>query len=157
MKSVPCLLVVIALSAAPPTSGVNVCARPPVASLMLKVLKPTAKVLLDCVADVLIFHRVNSSFLSKVVAAACEYHVECYHGLRDIKDMHKRRDIAGECMLRNFLKLYPTFESVNGAEGIEVIKKLTVCLHNSEELQLEDSDVTNAVMHWIFEVLRTDA
>ncbi|XP_075539376.1 uncharacterized protein LOC142574092 isoform X2 [Dermacentor variabilis] len=138
MKSVPCLLVVIALSAAPPTSGVNVCARPPVASLMLKVLKPTAKVLLDCVADVLIFHRVNSSFLSKVVAAACEYHVECYHGLRDIKDMHKRRDIAGECMLRNFLKLY-------------------VCLHNSEELQLEDSDVTNAVMHWIFEVLRTDA
>ncbi|XP_075744064.1 uncharacterized protein LOC142802875 [Rhipicephalus microplus] len=122
---------------------------------MKKVLKPTAKVLVDCVADVLISQKVNSSFLSKAVIVVCEYHVQCYKGLRNITDMMERRSIAGECMFMNFFKRYPTFKSRNGNVGIEVIKKLMVCLRSSEELLFEDGDVTSAVMHWIFGLVKT--
>ncbi|XP_077507409.1 uncharacterized protein LOC144118326 [Amblyomma americanum] len=157
MQRALCVLAALVLPTARLASAVNVCAKPPAASLMLKVLKPTAKVLLDCVADVLILHRVNASFLTKVVTVVCEYHADCYHGLKDIKDMRERRGIAGECLLKEFANLYPTFKSTNGSEGIEVIKKMMACLHGSAELEFEDDDVTNAVMHWIYEVLRTDA
>ncbi|XP_037512154.1 uncharacterized protein LOC119388839 [Rhipicephalus sanguineus] len=155
MMFVLCLLAVLESSALTPASAHNVCDKPPDPSLMKKVLRPTAKVLLDCVADVLILHKVNTSFLNKVVIVVCEYHVECYQGLRDIKDMLERRRIAGECMLKNFFKRYPTFESTNGAEGMDVIKKLMVCLHSSDELLFEEDDVTSAVMHWVFGLLKT--
>ncbi|KAH7957557.1 hypothetical protein HPB52_020079 [Rhipicephalus sanguineus] len=66
MMFVLCLLAVLESSALTPASAHNVCDKPPDPSLMKKVLRPTAKVLLDCVADVLILHKVNTSFLNKV-------------------------------------------------------------------------------------------
>ncbi|KAH7957003.1 hypothetical protein HPB52_014201 [Rhipicephalus sanguineus] len=115
MMFVLCLLAVLESSALTPASAHNVCDKPPDPSLMKKVLRPTAKVLLDCVADVLILHKVNTSFLNKML---------------------ERRRIAGECMLKNFFKRY-------------------VCLHSSDELLFEEDDVTSAVMHWVFGLLKT--
>ncbi|XP_065303866.1 uncharacterized protein [Dermacentor albipictus] len=126
-------------------------------SMMLKVLRPTSKVLVECAADVIISYRLNASFLTKIVQAVCEFHDQCYDGILDIKDRKTRRGIAGECMLRNFLQHYPGFYSVTDTEGIWIFKKMMACFCSDKDLEFEDAGVTNAVMHWIYEVLRSDA
>ncbi|KAL3210031.1 hypothetical protein MRX96_052303 [Rhipicephalus microplus] len=106
-------------------------------SKMLKVLRPTSKVLVDCAADVIITYRANASLLAKIVQMVCEYHDECYEGILDIKD--------------------PAFENVEGTEGMKIFKKMMACFCDNKDLEFEDSGATNAVMHWLYEVLRPDA
>ncbi|XP_075744506.1 uncharacterized protein LOC119159985 isoform X3 [Rhipicephalus microplus] len=126
-------------------------------SKMLKVLRPTSKVLVDCAADVIITYRANASLLAKIVQMVCEYHDECYAGILDIKDRATRRGIAGQCFLRKFLGIYPAFENVEGTEGMKIFKKMMACFCDNKDLEFEDSGATNAVMHWLYEVLRPDA
>ncbi|KAL3187055.1 hypothetical protein MRX96_025992 [Rhipicephalus microplus] len=120
----------------PVTSSLNVCAKPPAMSKMLKVLRPTSKVLVDCAADVIITYRANASLLAKRAT---------------------RRGIAGQCFLRKFLGIYPAFENVEGTEGMKIFKKMMACFCDNKDLEFEDSGATNAVMHWLYEVLRPDA
>ncbi|XP_075539378.1 uncharacterized protein LOC142574093 isoform X2 [Dermacentor variabilis] len=137
MKLVLCLPAVFVMLTFPVTSSRNVCSKPPAMSMMLKVLRPTSKVLVECAADVIISNRVNASFLTKVVQAVCEFHDQCYDGILDIKD--------------------PGFYSLTDTEGIWIFKKMMACFCNDKDLEFEDAGVTNAVMHWIYEVLRSDA
>ncbi|XP_037503085.1 uncharacterized protein LOC119377859, partial [Rhipicephalus sanguineus] len=112
------LVVVLVTLLFPVTSTLNVCAKPPAMSKMLKVLRPTSKVLVDCAADVIITYRANASLLAKIVQMVCEYHDECYDGILDIKDRATRRGIAGQCFLRKFLNIYPGFEKAEMTDGM---------------------------------------
>ncbi|XP_077532311.1 uncharacterized protein LOC144144657 [Haemaphysalis longicornis] len=150
------LVTTLLLLRVPVAYAANVCLTPPAPALMMKVLRPTAKILLDCVADVILLYKANVIYLTRVVTTICEYHTECYKDVKGMKDVKKRREIAAECMVKNLMVLFPSFESSNGAEGIEIVQKLMACIQGFQGLNWDDANVTNAIMHWIYEVLRTD-
>ncbi|XP_037512155.2 uncharacterized protein LOC119388841 isoform X2 [Rhipicephalus sanguineus] len=104
---------------------------------MLNVLKPTSKVLVDCAGDVIISYKANASLLRRVVQVVCEYHDECHGSVAHIQE--------------------PAFNIAGGTDGLWLVKRMLNCFCNNQELEFENDDVTNAVMHWIYEVLRADA
>ncbi|XP_065303935.1 uncharacterized protein [Dermacentor albipictus] len=101
--------------------------------------------------------RLPSQNGDEIVQAICEFHDECYDGIPDKKDRKTRIGFAGDCMLENFLHLYPGFYSVGGTEGMRIFTQMMASFRNSKELEFEDADVTNAAMHWIYEVLSSDS
>ncbi|KAL1478194.1 hypothetical protein MTO96_016383 [Rhipicephalus appendiculatus] len=87
-------------------------------SMMLKVLRPTSRILVDCATDVIVAYRANTSLLTKIVDVICQYHDECKE------------------------------ETWGTEDG---------CFSMESEVEFGDANVTSAIMHWLYEVLRSGA
>nr|XP_054930200.1 uncharacterized protein LOC129386371 [Dermacentor andersoni] len=155
MKTKACVIILALLLRS--ALQAHICEKTPDAQVMLAVLKPCAKIFIDCIAKYFVVYRPNRHTVLEFMKSICESAPNCLQSSNTSLTKTQSNVEFAQCMLEVLMmSKFASMIAVHEPNPKAVLEEGMRCAMPYSESLLSTEEHVNAAAHWIFEALRSD-